>query len=283
MVLIFGEASMGKTLLTQWIIKAAQARDMTVGFIDPEKTFDTAWFEITGVDTSKIIVVRPESSEQAFDTAVMWAEGEMDLIVMDSLASLTPKARLEKDMDEAMVIGRAARAINEGINVLINRNMHSLILCTNQLRSSIGGYGNPETLPGGQGQEYYASYKLRVRRAGWLGGQSSEKRTGYNLRIVAEKNKVNVPFQSCLIPFYFSGVIDLLSGLLEIAVDLGFIEKSGAWYLWGEEKFHGMAAVNNYFSERPDEQARLKELIESAPELPNLDSFIEEEVDDNTN
>ena len=281
MALIIGEASMGKTLLTQWVMKAAQARDMIIGFIDPEKTFDSGWFDATGVDASKIIVVRPTTTEQAFDVAVKWAEARMDLIVIDSLASLTPKARLEKGLDEAMVIGRAAHAANEGINMLLQANTDSLILITNQLRSKIGGYGNPETLPAGLGQEYYATYKLRVRRAGWIGGDKLAKRTGYQVKITAEKNKANRPFGTCLVPFYFTGVIDLLSGLLDIGVDLDLIEKKGAWFVWDDEKFHGMDNLKEYFEDNPEEQARLKDLIENS-DLDTLEEFVEEEWADET-
>ncbi len=276
MCLIVGEASMGKTLLTQWVIKAAQVRDLTVGFLDPEKTFESGWFGATGVDTSQMIVVRPTSTEQAFDVAVKWAELGMDLIVIDSLASMTPKARIEKELADNMVIGRSALAANEGINKLLQANTDSLILLTNQMRSKIGGYGNPETLPGGLGQEYYASYKLRVRRAGWIGGDQVDKRMGYQVKITAEKNKANRPFQTCLVPFYFTGVIDLLSGLLDIGVDLGLIEKAGAWFVWGEEKFHGMNNVKYYFSEHPEEQDKLRYLIENA-DLPSVDEFVIEE------
>lgn len=274
-VMITGEASMGKTLVTQWIMKAFQDLDLNVGFLDPEKTYESGWFGATGVDVSKLIVVRPSTTEQAFDTAGLWVENGMDLVVIDSLAALTPEVRTQHALTDRDIIGKPAKAINEGLNLLNNKNISSLIIYTNQTRETIGGYGDPTTFTGGKGQKFYASYRLSVSRAGWLGGKDFDKRTGYNVKIRTEKNKTFRPFQTCEIPFYFTGIIDLLAGLLDIAIDLKVIHKAGAWYTYKDERWQGKARMQTWFEENPEEQEELKELIETQ-ELP--DDIDEEEM-----
>jgi len=134
MTLIEGQASMGKTLLTQLIIRAFQEQGLLVGFIDPEKTYSADWFEATGVDTKSLIVARPTTTEQAFDLAISWAEAKMDLIVIDSLAALVPSYRVTHTLEDKEVIGKAAMMLNVGISKLNTQNLNSVILYTNQYR-----------------------------------------------------------------------------------------------------------------------------------------------------
>lgn len=274
MVMIHGEASMGKTLITQWIMKAFQDLELTVGFIDPEKTFESGWFGATGVDTSKVIVVRPVSTEQAFDLAGKWADAGMDLIVMDSLAALAPISRLEKDLADGGALGADARAINTGLKVLNAMNEKSVIIYTNQQREKIGGYGDPTTFPGGKGQLFTASYRLSVKRGGWIGGKDFDKREGYYVHIRTEKNKTSQPFKQCDVPFYFTGVIDVLAGLIDIALDLELIEQSGAWFTWEEQRFQGKKKLHEFFEENPDAEERLKNSISYDP-IPDDNEIVE--------
>ncbi|KKL77392.1 hypothetical protein LCGC14_2035340, partial [marine sediment metagenome] len=126
--MVVGEASMGKTLVTQWTIVAFQRRGLVCGFIDPEKTFDAEWFTKTGVKTNELIVARPSSTEEAFDLAGEWAENGMDLIVVDSLAALVPKYRAEHELAEKEVMGLAAHKISEGLAQFTNQNWDSFML-----------------------------------------------------------------------------------------------------------------------------------------------------------
>ena len=260
MALIIGAASMGKTLLTQWTIQAFQSRGYVCGFIDPEKTYDPDWFGATGVNVEDLIVARPESMEQAFDQASEWAENDMDLIVVDSLAALTPKMRLEADLADRDTMGLQARKISEGLNLLTNKNTSSFILMTNQLRSKIGVvYGNPETMPGGEAQKYYASYIIKVKRNGWI--TENDRRIGYDLQVITEKNKLAPPFQKTEVPFLFTGHIDHISGLIEIAKDLGIIEYNRGYYRIDGKTLHGEKAMKTCLEESPDLVERIKTMI----------------------
>lgn len=259
--MVVGEASMGKTLITQWSIAAFQRQGMVCGFIDPEKTFDPHWFEVTGVNTEQLIVARPESTEQAFDLAVDWATNGMDLVVLDSLAALTPKMRAENELEKQEVIGLSARKIGEGLNVLNNKNERAMILFTNQLRSKVGQvYGSPDEIPGGRAQKFFASYGLKVRRKGWI--KEKDTRIGYTLGVDTFKNKVTTPLQECQIPFLFSGVIDTVAGLVNTAMELELIPGSRGFYQWNGQKIHGMAKLKQFFIDNPDEQEQLRALVE---------------------
>jgi recombination protein RecA len=259
--LITGEASMGKTLITQWTIKAFQDRGLVCGFIDPEQTYDEEWFTTTGVNTSDLIVIRPESTEQAFDLATEWAENGMDLIAIDSLAALVPKARAETELAEREVIGLHARKIGEGLAQLNNKNWDSFVLCTNQLRSKVGVvYGSPEAIPGGKAQTFYATYGLKVRRGGWI--KENDKRVGYKLKVETFKNKIHRPYLECEIPFMFTGMIDTLAGLLELALELNVITGKRGYFKWKDESIHGMKNLRLRFEENADEFEELKLLVE---------------------
>lgn len=266
--LIVGDYSMGKTLLTQWTIAAFQRRGLVCGFLDPEKTFDAEWFEATGVNVQDLIVARPESTEQAFDLVSDWVEQHIDLAVVDSLAALVPQRRSSTSLSEQEVMGLNAAKIAEGIQAVNNKNQDSFVLCTNQLRSKLGVvYGSPDEIPGGRAQKFYASYVVQTRRAGWI-TDGGKKRLGYNLRVETLKSKLTAPFQECTLPFMFTGVIDTLTGLIEIALELDVVTVSdkGGYYSWAGNKYHGHQAFRDCLAD-PDNLAALKAEIEFS-ELP---------------
>lgn len=269
---VIGEASMGKTLITQWIIKSFQARGLTCGFIDPEKTFDPAWFEATGVNVEDLIVVIPECTEQAFDIACEWAANKIDLIVIDSLAALVPRRRAENPLDDKDVMGLAPFKIGEGLAQLTNKNLDSLIICTNQLRSKLGVvYGSPDTIPGGRAQKFYYSYILHVRRADFI--KEKEIKIGYNLKVTMEKNKTNQPFLECKIPFLYTGVIDTLAGLVDIALDLDIIQRpneKGSTYIFEDEKYRGLAKLKAFLTDEPEAMERLKAAVIESDNVPEF-------------
>ena len=260
--MVVGQESMGKTLFTQWVIRAFQKSGEACGFIDPEKTYEAKWFKSTGVDVEKLIVVQPSSTEQAFELACAWSENGMGLIVMDSLAALIPKARVDSSLTDQEFIGLTPRKLGEGLGKFTNINADSLLLCTNQLRSKVGVvYGSPEDIPGGRALRHYASYIIRVKRNGWI--KSGDDRVGYHMGIETLKNKLAPPYQSTSIPFMFSGLVDNVVGTLDLAFDLNLIEGKRGNYVWKGEKIRGKEKLTNFFRDNEEELDHLKQLIKT--------------------
>lgn len=276
--MVIGEASMGKTLVTQWTIAAFQRRGLVCGFIDPEHTFDAEWFEKTGVDTSKLIVYRPEHTEGAFDMACKWVENKIDLVVIDSAAALVPKMRADHGLEDREVMGLGARKLNEGLMQLNNANLTSFILLTNQMRSKIGVvYGSPDTIPGGKAQVFMMSYILHVRRAGWL--PDSKDRQGYKLKFITDKNKLMPPFMEGEVPFMFTGVIDTIGGLIELAKEFEVINHKSGYFRWEDGVYHGQPAFKTFLEDNEESRQRLEDLVsETMKGIPDPED--ESEIDD---
>ena len=258
--MVIGPAAVGKTLFTQWVMKAFQDLGHQCAFMDPEKTYEPDWFERTGVNVDELIVFQPESIEQAADVACMWIENDVKLVVIDSLAWMSAKAQVDAEMVTQDFMGLNARKLTEALKKMTNSNTDSLILCTNQLRSKIGVvYGSPDSIPGGRALEYAMSYIIKVRRKGWI--KEGDERVGYHLGVSIEKNKLAQPFMETTIPFMFSGQIDTVAGALDIALELNLIEKKGAFYTWNEERIHGRPKLLQYFRDNLDQLQLLQELI----------------------
>ena len=259
--LVVGHESMGKTLFVQWIIKAFQEAGELCGFIDAERTYEASWFETTGVDTSKLIVAMPTSTEQAFDLATMWSQEGMGLIVLDSLAALTPMAQTETGLTEQEYIALPARKISLGFNKFVGENIKSTLVCTNQVRVNIGAmpFTNPDVYPGGKAQNFYSTYIIEVRKRGFI--KEGTAKVGYNMVVYTKKNKLYMPFQEAVVPFMYEGTIDMVSGLISIALDQGFIKAKGGYYEWKDAKVHGKNKLLAYFDENVEEFAELQELV----------------------
>ena len=277
MVMVIGQESMGKTLFTQWVIKAFQDRGEICGLMDPEKTYDPEWFEKTGVIVEDLLIVQPESTEQAFDLACTWSENGVDLIVMDSLAALTPKARGESDLEKQEFMGLSARKMSDGINLFTNRNTDSLLVCTNQLRSKIGVvYGSPDEIPGGKAQKYYSSYIIKIKRKGWI--KEGDDKVGYHMSVEAIKNKLAPPFQEVVIPFMYSGVVDTVVGTVDLALDLDLIEGGRGFFKWKGEAIRGKARLVQFFRDFPEELVELQGMVKKGDAAPQ--DFPDGELDD---
>lgn len=274
MGMVVGAESTGKTLVTQWTIKAFQMLGLSCGFMDPEKTYDEAWFRVTGVDTDRLLVVRGLTLEAYFELACEWAAAGVDLIVMDSLAAMVPGQRMEHALDKQEYMGLAPRKISEGLAKLTATNLNTFILCTNQMRSKIGVvYGSPDEIPGGRAQKFYASWILKTTRGGWIteGPEKDSPRIGYKLKIRAEKSKLSPPFQTAEIPFLYTGMVDATAGMVELALDLELIPKNGSFYKWGDETIHGLAKLKTFFGENPDQMEVLKNLISKDDGIPEFE------------
>ncbi len=280
MGMVIGEATMGKTLLMQWTIAAFQKRGHLCGFMDTEHTFDAEWFSKTGVDVSKLIVFRPAHTEQAFDVACVWVENNVTLVCMDSVAALVPKMRTENTLEEREVMGLSARKLNEGIMQLNNVNKGSFILYTNQMRSKIGVvYGSPDTIPGGKAQEFMMSYIVRVRRSGWL--PDTKDRKGYKVKFITEKNKLMPPFMEGEVPFMFTGVIDTIGGLIELAKEFDCVNLKSGYFRWGDHVLHGHEAFKKFLEDNEDVLQELKDMVAQAMEAV-LDPESEVDVEYNS-
>ena len=260
MAMVVGHESMGKTLFTQWVIRAFQEAGDVCGFIDPEKTYEAPWFERTGVQVDDLIVAQPPSTEAAFDLAIQWATNGMGLIVVDSLAALVPKARSASDLDNQEFMGLAARKTNEALTTFMNANVDSTLVCTNQLRTKLGVvYGSPDTIPGGKAQMYAASYILRISRKEFI--KEGDVKVGYHMKVHTLKNKLAPPLQDAIVPFMYTGLIDTIGGTIDLAVDLGLLVGHRGRYTWNDESIHGRAKLADMFRANLEEFEKLKDLV----------------------
>jgi len=279
--IVIGEPSSGKTLLTQLTIAAAQRRGGTAIFFDLERTFDAKWFALTGVDTSpeKLLVLRPKSLEQGFDMVIEALEKvNPEVIVVDSIPAMVPKAMMSAEMEKQDFRGLTARKITEGVAKATQYNQTTALIFINQLRVAMNiRFGSPESMPGGKGLKFHASLIMRVRKGKWLttatesddetdedGFTSLEddkdaKRIGFMLRLRTEKNKCAPPWQEADLKFFFNGAIDPMGSLIHLAIQRGIIEGTGSWFkLPGvDEKLHGLGAVEKMIREDEDLKNRL--------------------------
>lgn len=270
---LIGEWSSGKSLLSFFVLKSAQERGYACAYIDSERTFDPEWAAVLGVDTEKLLVPVPRTGESAFDILSRLCKARFGVVVLDSLASLAPSARLAEKEDKSLP-ALQARMINQGLMDVNAVNDTTCIVLINQLRESIGGYGNPETLPGGKGQRFYASLMVRVRRGEWIeedfpGRKEKEKkrRVGFHLKLIVEKNKQGGghQFDHAEVPFFFSGVIDVVAGLVPMAIDMGVIRQEGANYYLFDEKVYGRKNLVEHIAKDPNLQERLREELGKVP------------------
>jgi len=268
--MLIGEWSSGKTLLAYMAIKQAQARGLIAAFIDVEHSYDPSWAKTLGIDTESLLLSRPLTGEQAWDVAEALCKAQIGIVVMDSIAQLTPTAESEGAMED-MTMASLARLVNKGLRKVVSVNEKTVVILINQLREKVGLiFGSPETLPGGRGQRFVAHQIVRVRRGNWIeeGKGDDKHRIGYQLGLRVEKSKMGAPWKEGSAPFYFTGIIDEIGGLVPLAVELGIIAKDGGWYtLPGGERVFGK--MNLYEQVRGNEvlQDTLKKLISEIPDF----------------
>jgi recombination protein RecA len=233
---IYGPESGGKTTLTLHAIREVQRAGGVAAFIDAEHAFDVAYARNIGVDTERLLVSQPDSGEQALEIVEMLTRsGAVDLVVVDSVAALTPKAEIEGDMGDAHM-GLQARLMSQALRKLtsVAHKTNTTIVFINQLRQKIGVvFGNPETTTGGNALKFYASMRLDVRRIGPL--KSGEEAIGSRTRVKVVKNKCAPPFREAEFDIRWGTGIDSASDLIDYAMMLGVVEKSGAHLSFGGE------------------------------------------------
>jgi recombination protein RecA len=238
---IYGPESSGKTTLTLHAIAEAQRADGIAAFIDAEHAFDVTYARAIGVDTERLLVSQPDTGEQALEICeILTRSGAVDLIVVDSVAALTPKAEIEGDMGDAHM-GLQARLMSQALRKLtaVTHKTDTTLMFINQLRQKIGVvFGNPETTTGGNALKFYASVRLDVRRIGPV--KVGEDAIGNRTRVKVVKNKCSPPFQEAEFEIRWGQGIDPAGDLLDLAIARGVVEKSGAHLTFaGDHVGHG--------------------------------------------
>ena len=263
---IFGPESSGKTTLALHAIAECQKQGGTAAFIDAEHAIDPVYAKNLGVNIDDLILSQPDSGEQALEIAEMLADsGAIDLLVVDSVAALVPQAELDGEMGDNSV-GLQARLMSKAMRKLagiLNKNECAIIFI-NQLREKVGVmYGNPETTSGGRALKFYASIRLDIRRTEAI--KTGSDVTGNTCRIKVVKNKVSPPFKQCEIDIIYGQGISKESEILDRAVELGIIKKSGAWFEYDGSKIaQGRDAAKEYIKSNEDVKEKLLKQIQEA-------------------
>ena len=250
---IFGPESSGKTTLALHAIAEAQAKGGRAAFVDAEHAIDPVYAKHLGVNVDELILSQPDNGEQALEIVELLAKSNaIDIIVVDSVAALVPQAEIEGVMSDNQV-GLQARLMSKAMRKLagvLNKSLCTVIFI-NQLREKIGVmYGNPETTTGGRALKFYASVRIDIRRAEVIKEGTDIIGNTVNIKIV--KNKVAPPFKTCKIDLIYGEGISRYGEILDLAVDLGFVKKSGAWYEYnGERMGQGRENAKDYLKTNP--------------------------------
>ena len=251
---VYGPESSGKTTLTLQVVAEMQKIGGTCAFIDAEHALDPQYAEKIGVDLKKLLISQPDNGEQALDICdALVRSGAVDLIVVDSVAALTPKAEIEGEMGDALP-GLQARLMSQALRKLtasINRTQ-CMVIFINQIRMKIGvSYGNPEVTTGGNALKFYSSVRLDIRRAGSI--KKGDDIIGAETRVKVVKNKVAPPFRQAIFDIYYGEGISRESEILTLGSDLDIVDKAGAWYSYNGEKIgQGKDKASEYLKEHPE-------------------------------
>ena len=263
---IYGPEASGKTTLVQHVIAETQRLGGTAALIDAENAFDPSYAEKTGVKVEDLLISQPDNGEQALEIAeTLIRSNAVDLVAIDSVAALVPRAELEGDVGDTH-IAMQARLMSQALRRLtgaISRSKCTVIF-TNQLRSKIGVmFGNPETTAGGKALKYYATVRIDVRKIQSL--KSGDEFAGIRVRAKVVKNKVAPPFRTAEFDIMFAEGISKEANLLDVGVDLDVVNKSGAWYEFNKEKIgQGKEAARVYLKENPKVAAEIEKAIRTA-------------------
>jgi recombination protein RecA len=250
---IYGPESSGKTTLTLSVIAQAQKAGGTAAFIDAEHALDPIYAEKLGVNIDDLMVSQPDTGEQALEVAEMLVRsGAVDVLVIDSVAALVPKAEIEGEMGDSHV-GLQARLLSQAMRKLTGtiKQTNCLVIFINQIRMKIGVmFGSPETTTGGNALKFYASVRLDIRRTGAV--KEGEEVVGSETRVKVVKNKVAPPFKQAEFQILYGKGIYRMGEIIDLGVKLGLIEKSGAWYAYKGDKIgQGKANASKFLEDNP--------------------------------
>jgi recombination protein RecA len=269
---IYGPESSGKTTLCQHIIAEAQKRGGITAFIDVEHALDPVYAARCGVDVDNLYISQPDTGEQALEIAeALVRSGAIDVVVIDSVAALVPRAEIEGEMGDAHV-GLQARLMSQALRKLSGavKQSNTALIFTNQLRQKIGiMFGNPETTTGGMALRFYASVRLDMRRVQAIkeGGEAIGNRT----KVTVKKNKVAPPFKVAEFDIMYNEGISKVGDVLDIAVDAGIVEKRGSFYSYGETRLgQGRENSKQFLRDNPDLALEIENHVREAGSLPRV-------------
>ena len=276
---IYGPESSGKTTLTLQVIAEAQRKGGTCAFVDAEHALDPIYAEKLGVNVDELIVSQPDTGEQALEVADMLVRsGAVDVLIVDSVAALTPRAEIEGEMGDSHV-GLQARLMSQALRKLTGniKNTNTLCVFINQIRMKIGVmFGSPETTTGGNALKFYSSVRLDIRRIGSV--KEGDEVVGNETRVKVVKNKVAPPFKQTEFQIMYGQGINLLGEIVDYGVKLGLIDKAGAWYSYKGDKIgQGKANAVKFLKENQDLRAEIEgqlraqllgDLVPATPEEP---------------
>ena len=251
---VYGPESSGKTTLTLQVIAEAQKLGGTAAFVDAEHALDPSYAEKLGVDVDELLVSQPDTGEQALEiTDMLVRSGSIDVVVVDSVAALTPKAEIEGDMGDSHM-GLQARLMSQALRKLTGniKRSNTMVIFINQIRMKIGVmFGNPETTTGGNALKFYASVRLDIRRIGAI--KKGDEILGNETRVKVVKNKMAPPFKKAEFQILYGEGISREAELIDLGVQHGFVEKSGAWYSYGSDRIgQGKDNVREFLKQNPD-------------------------------
>lgn len=260
---IYGPESSGKTTLTLQVIAEAQKAGGSCAFIDAEHALDPIYAEALGVDVDNLLVSQPDTGEQALEICDMVVRsGALDVVVIDSVAALTPKAEIEGDMGDSHM-GLQARLMSQALRKMTGniKNSNTLVIFINQIRMKIGVmFGSPETTTGGNALKFYSSVRLDIRRIGSI--KEGDEVVGNETRVKVVKNKVAPPFRQTEFQIMYGKGIHRLGEVIDLGVKLDLIDKSGAWYAYNGDKIgQGKKNASIYLEENPKVAAEIEALV----------------------
>ena len=262
---IFGPESSGKTTLTLHAIAEVQKQGGIAAFIDAEHAFDRYYAQSLGIDLDNLVISQPDYGEQALEiTDNLIRSNSIDLVVIDSVAALTPKSEIEGEMGDSKM-GLHARLMSQALRKLTSaiHKTNCTVIFINQLREKIGVmFGNPETTTGGNALKFYASIRLDIRKSTAI--KEGEETTGNRTRVKVVKNKVAPPFKIATFDIIYGTGISKVGEIIDLGVDYDIINKSGSWYSYGDTKLgQGREAVKNLIQDNPELMEELEEKIKS--------------------
>jgi recombination protein RecA len=260
---IFGPESSGKSTLAMHVVAEAQRNGGICAYVDAEHAMDPVYAQAIGVDIDELLISQPDTGEQALEiTDMLIRSGAIDVVVIDSVAALTPRAEIEGEMGDTHV-GLQARLMSQALRKLtanLNRS-NTICIFINQLREKIGiSYGSPEVTPGGRALKFYSSVRLDIRRIESI--KDGAEVVGNRTRVKVVKNKVSPPFRQAEFDIAYGRGISREGSLLDVGVDLGFIKKAGAWFTYeGEQLGQGRENAKRFLSENPEIMVEVSERI----------------------